>query len=302
MVSVIVPTYNGAHKILRILKSLEKQSFKDFETLIVVDGSTDDTLELLNSSTFSLKSVRIISQKNSGRAIVRNRGAKEAKGDLLVFFDDDMRPEKDCVETHVTHHIHFPGSISVGSVVNDYRNATTEMQRYKCYYSRKWEENLEAFNDKPLPKDKLYITAANFSISKNIFQLLKGFDERLNDAEDHDLAIRAYLSATPIYYKRDAFAWHDEQFTIQSYIQRRKGYNEAQEKLKIYKPEIYTVFKHRTIHKKGIIKSLFFWLFSSNYWVFLIDRFSFFSFLPQRIRFILYDWVITSKVLYFPKS
>lgn len=47
-VSVIIPTYNGAKKINNILDSLEQQSFKNFETIIIIDGSTDNTLEIIN--------------------------------------------------------------------------------------------------------------------------------------------------------------------------------------------------------------------------------------------------------------
>src|SRR6187397_1060160 len=90
--SVIIPTYNGAHKVVNVLRALEQQTHLPDEVVVVIDGSTDNTAELLRTNTFKLPSLRIIEQPNGGRAQVRNRGAKEASQDLLIFFDDDMRP------------------------------------------------------------------------------------------------------------------------------------------------------------------------------------------------------------------
>ena len=71
-VSVIIPTYNGAHKILNVLKALEQQSYCDFETLVVIDGSTDNTADVVSNATLNLTSLRIVQQKNKGRVAVRN--------------------------------------------------------------------------------------------------------------------------------------------------------------------------------------------------------------------------------------
>src|SRR5262245_26527586 len=103
-VSVIVPTYNGAHKILSLLRALEKQTRLPEEVIVVIDGSTDGTSDLLRQNTFALPGLRIIEQLNGGRSKVRNRGAKEAKSELLIFFDDDTVPTEACIEHHLLHH------------------------------------------------------------------------------------------------------------------------------------------------------------------------------------------------------
>ncbi len=56
-ISVIIPTYNGASKIINCLKSLDQQTYQEFETIVVIDGSTDQTLELLGNQTFNLTSL-----------------------------------------------------------------------------------------------------------------------------------------------------------------------------------------------------------------------------------------------------
>jgi len=87
--SVIIPTYNGADKIGRCLASLRGQDYPaSFEVIVVNDGSTDRTLEVLKQ----FPEVRVLTQANAGPAAARNRGAKEASGDLIVFTDDDCEP------------------------------------------------------------------------------------------------------------------------------------------------------------------------------------------------------------------
>src|SRR6185369_7237614 len=88
--SVIIPTYNGAKKIAVTLDALCKQTAEDFETIVVIDGSTDNTLEVAQQFSSKLQELRIIQRPNGGRAVARNTGAAEAKTGVLIFFDDDV--------------------------------------------------------------------------------------------------------------------------------------------------------------------------------------------------------------------
>jgi glycosyltransferase involved in cell wall biosynthesis len=79
-ISVIIPTYNEVNILNECLQSLSKQTFKDFEILIVDDGSTDGTSEKF----------KVIKQNHLGAGAARNLGVKHTKGDILVFVDADM--------------------------------------------------------------------------------------------------------------------------------------------------------------------------------------------------------------------
>ena len=93
--SIIIPTFNGASRIGNCLDSLVKQTTgRDVEILVVDDGSTDNTANVVRSYS----SVRIISQANAGPASARNRGAIEARGNILLFTDDDCVPMPDWLE------------------------------------------------------------------------------------------------------------------------------------------------------------------------------------------------------------
>lgn len=84
-ISVIVPTFNEEKVIGECLSSLLSQSVKDYEVIIVDDGSNDNTKEIIQSF-----SVKLYEQNHQGPAMARNLGAKHATGKILVFVDGDM--------------------------------------------------------------------------------------------------------------------------------------------------------------------------------------------------------------------
>lgn len=86
MVSVIIPTYNRAHCITDAVESVLNQTYKNYEIIVVDDGSTDGTQNLLN---LYLSKIKYIYQKNSGVSSARNKGIREAKGEYIAFLDSD---------------------------------------------------------------------------------------------------------------------------------------------------------------------------------------------------------------------
>jgi glycosyltransferase involved in cell wall biosynthesis len=92
-ISVIIPAHNEERYILRPLESLEKQSFKDFETIIVLDSCTDKTKEKCLSN-----GCKIIEVKTKCLGKNRNIGAKNSEGEILVFIDADVRVDDNYLE------------------------------------------------------------------------------------------------------------------------------------------------------------------------------------------------------------
>ena len=100
--SIIVPAFNAAQTLPETMASLLSQSFRDYEIIIVNDGSADDTLDVANAFATDPR-VRIVSQSNRGLAGARNAGIAAARGKYIGFCDaDDLwMPEK--LATHVRH-------------------------------------------------------------------------------------------------------------------------------------------------------------------------------------------------------
>ena len=85
-VSIIIPTYNREEFIVETINSVLNQTYKDFEIIVIDDGSTDNTKQKLEP--FSSK-IKLIEQKNSERAVARNNGVKNSSGEYIAFLDSD---------------------------------------------------------------------------------------------------------------------------------------------------------------------------------------------------------------------
>ena len=88
-VSVIVPVYNVAEYLGQCLDTILLQTLQDIEVICVDDGSTDNSLNILNTYAMFDERLKVIHQENAGAGPARNRGIKEATGDFLIFLDGD---------------------------------------------------------------------------------------------------------------------------------------------------------------------------------------------------------------------
>ena len=87
-VSVIIPVYNAEKTIKKAIDSVLAQSMNNIQIVVINDGSTDSTLNILQSYA-DLKNLKLINQKNAGVSTARNNGIKNADGEFLFFLDSD---------------------------------------------------------------------------------------------------------------------------------------------------------------------------------------------------------------------
>ncbi|OCG03220.1 glycosyltransferase family 2 protein [Gilliamella sp. wkB112] len=88
-VSIIIPIYNSSQFIIKTLISLEAQSYNNYEIILINDGSTDGSLNILMDYKKNKNNIILHSQKNSGVSVARNKGIELANGDFIAFLDSD---------------------------------------------------------------------------------------------------------------------------------------------------------------------------------------------------------------------
>lgn len=290
-VTVIIPTYNGANRIANLLRSLENQTHSDFDTVVVIDGSSDNTDSLIASLELKLR-LRIISQKNKGRSGARNAGAAAAQSGLLIFLDDDMEATPDLVQRHLAHQHAHPGSFLTGKQQSNPDFARTDFQQYMSVRSAQWMNNYG--NDLvPLSQSNLFFTSANCSLPKEMFDALDGFDTSLTDAEDFDLAARAIESGFSGFFDTQCLAWHHDFPDMRQYIMRQRDYREAWLKLSHEKPHYISQYKRFNPQSPTGLKKLFFKLFAFRGWYKLAQR-GYLKWIPRKVRYRFYDYTIAS--------
>lgn len=100
MISVIIPAYNAERTILETIKSVQEQTFSDFEIIVINDGSKDKTVEIVQS--IKDDRIKIFSYENGGLCTARNRGISHATGEFIAFLDADDLWTPDKLELQLT--------------------------------------------------------------------------------------------------------------------------------------------------------------------------------------------------------
>ncbi|MCZ0900636.1 glycosyltransferase family A protein, partial [Microcoleus sp. HI-ES] len=134
--SVVIPTYNRKPILAKCLLALENQQFgeivREYEVIVVDDGSTDGTLEWLAANADLLPHVRSICQSHQGPAAARNLGVEDAKGDTIIFIDSDLVVTEHFLQAHADALLEgykdTDAVFTYGSVINtcNFENPTSE--------------------------------------------------------------------------------------------------------------------------------------------------------------------------------
>ena len=112
MISVIIPVYNAEQYIKRCLNSVLNQTFNDYEIIMVNDGSTDGSLEILKKYESQNSKLKVITQKNLKAAAARNSGLKYASGEYIAFIDADDYVHNDYLRILYENMVHFKADVS----------------------------------------------------------------------------------------------------------------------------------------------------------------------------------------------
>jgi glycosyltransferase involved in cell wall biosynthesis len=197
-VSVIMPVHNGARYVRDAIESVSKQSQLPAELVIVDDGSTDDSLALLRSTSAPFP-LRIIHQQRAGQSAARNHAVRHAEGDLVAFLDQDDRWKPRHLELLCAPLFKDP---TVDWVYSDFDEIDADDRVITRAFLREFgiphpKHSLEAV----LTADLMVIPSASV-LRRASFEQLGGFDESLQGYEDDDLYLRAFRSGRRLVFHR----------------------------------------------------------------------------------------------------
>jgi glycosyltransferase involved in cell wall biosynthesis len=194
-VSVVVPAYNVNQYIEDTLRSLQHQSFKEFEALIVDDGSTDNTAEIVKHYVKRDSRFQLWQKQNGGLSSARNHGIRHARGEYIALLDGDDVYHSDKLATHVT----ILENISQVGVVYSASQAIRDDGKPTPIH----------LSGKPVHSDPLLALlcknfvghGSNAMLRRSLIDEVGEFDESLRSSEDIDFWLRVAATRKWEFYR-----------------------------------------------------------------------------------------------------
>ena len=207
MFSIVIPLYNKAKYIPKAIQSILGQTLQDFEIIIIDDGSTDESIQVVK--TINDQRINLISQPNSGVSAARNKGVELAKHEYIAFLDADDWWERSFLEEMYQLISNYPDAALYASnyfIVKNQLNHPTQIGVSKDFQ--------QGYIDYVITYAKTFWVPINCSfvvVKKDVFSKIGGFKPHLKFGEDFDLWVRlalkykvAYINKPLAYSNQDA--------------------------------------------------------------------------------------------------
>jgi glycosyltransferase involved in cell wall biosynthesis len=209
LVSVVIPTYNMAYSILDAVSTVATQTYENLQIIVVDDGSTDDTIRLLEAYQMNESRLKIIRQSHAGVSAARNRGIGEAQGEYIAFLDADDKWLQQKVACQLAEML----------------KSSSELCLCICAVIRQFPDNKRPPRITPAPKTledfaTKGIFPSTWMVSRGAFREanIGFFDENLHFSEDADWLFR-FLRG-----KGEMRATSDQPLTVRAVPQKNKYY------------------------------------------------------------------------------
>lgn len=172
--SIIIPAHNAGSTITKLLDSVSNQTYRDFEVIVVDDNSSDNTRDLV--SKYPVRALNL--DKNRGSAYARNFGAKNARADILVFFDSDVVLGNDVMQKFHENFKNYNMDVLLGMYSDKPANEGF-LREWKALQEQVW------YSEVP-PDNAIPFTPYAGAIKKRLFFDVGGFDESYTNADVED--------------------------------------------------------------------------------------------------------------------
>lgn len=190
--SVIIPTYNSANFIERTIKSVLNQSFKDFEIIVVDDGSRDDTVNIIKKAESRDKRIKVVITPNSGGPTVpMNIGLNLAKGEYLAFLDHDDEWKINKLEKIYEIFTENPetGFVATNVEIFNHGDKTLTISKAPIVKNRISVDNMLSGN--------YFNTFSMLAVKKNVFDRIGSLDTNLFVFADFEIIVRMAIYNIP---------------------------------------------------------------------------------------------------------
>ncbi len=270
-VTVVVPIYNTSNYLVRCIKSITNQTYRNLEIILIDDGSTDDSLKICNLLAEADSRIKVVHQQNCGLAETRNKGIELATGEYICFFDSDDYVENSMIETLMktaekTNADVCESSFYIHMKNGDIKDVSCEQKGVKLVEGHL--DLINAYSDATIlipAWDKLYKLSSirNIRFDKTCFKEDSDYIYRLCK-EDKSFA----LVNIPFYHyvKRKSVSLtgnkiSSELFTLQDWgkekyeevLSQGEEYRDAAEKI-LYNSLVHIIRNYMRDHKEGILE------------------------------------------------
>lgn len=236
--SVVIPTFQRRELLVRNVEALRRQELRDFEVLVVVDGSTDGSAEALRGLDLPFE-LTVLEQANAGAAQARNAGAAKARGEILLTLDDDMEADPRMLAEHDRSHragadvVFGDMPLHPGSPSNMLSWGVGDWARRRC-------ERLSAPGAQIRHDDFL---TGQLSVSRAAYDAVGGFDasftrEGLFGGEDIDFGYRLSQAGYEIVFNPAAVSFQYYDVDPAAYLARTREAGRADLELAQKHPEL----------------------------------------------------------------
>ncbi len=226
--SIIVPVYNRPDEVDELLESLCKQSFKDFELIIVEDGSSVACKEVCDKYMERLD-LKYFLKQNSGPGQSRNYGAERSKGEYLIVLDSDVVLPEDYLQAVEDELLRqsadaFGGPDRAHDSFSDTQKAIS--------YSMTSFFTTGGIRGGKKKLDKFYPRSFNMGIRRDVYMQLGGFS-KMRFGEDIDFSIRIFDAGYKCRLFPDAWVWHKRRTDMRKFF--RQVYNSGIARINLHK-------------------------------------------------------------------
>ncbi|MEJ8566438.1 glycosyltransferase family 2 protein [Elongatibacter sediminis] len=218
-VSVIIPSYCRPGPLRRCLQRLREQTYPTgrFEVIVVDDGS-NPPLDDVAASLRDLLDITLMRQKNSGPAAARNRGAAEARGELLLFTDDDCLPDPGWIEAFAQSHTRTPLALLGGEMVNHCPDNSCAVASQIILDSAYTFYNSDPVNAR-------FFASSNIALPADTYHSVGGFSEAFRTAsEDRELCDRWRWRGHPLVSVPAAVVRHTKSPSLREFVHQHFSY------------------------------------------------------------------------------